>query len=49
MEKLLAVTAIGPDRAGVVRDLSHAINAAGGSIRESRMIASTGKILAAID
>ena len=39
MEKLLAVTAIGPDRAGVVRDLSHAINAAGGSIRESRMIA----------
>lgn len=39
MEKLLAVTAIGPDRAGVVRDLSQAINAAGGSIRESRMIA----------
>ena len=39
MEKLLAVTAIGPDRAGVVRDLSHAINAAGGSSRESRMIA----------
>lgn len=39
MEKLLAVTAIGPDRAGLVRDLSQAINAAGGSIRESRMIA----------
>jgi len=39
MEKLLAVTAIGPDRAGVVRDLSQAINAAGGSIHESRMIA----------
>lgn len=39
MEKLLAVTAIGPDRAGVVRDLSQAISAAGGSIRESRMIA----------
>jgi glycine cleavage system transcriptional repressor len=39
MEKLLAVTAIGPDRAGVVRDLSQAVTAAGGSIRESRMIA----------
>jgi len=39
MEKLLAVTAIGPDRAGVVRDLSLAVTAAGGSIRESRMIA----------
>ncbi len=38
MEKLLAVTAIGPDRAGVVRDLSQAVAAAGGSIRESRMI-----------
>jgi glycine cleavage system transcriptional repressor len=39
MEKLLAVTAIGPDRAGVVRDLSQAVTAAGGSIRESRMMA----------
>ena len=39
MEKLLAVTAIGPDRAGVVRDLSQAVTSAGGSIRESRMIA----------
>jgi len=39
MEKLLAVTAIGPDRAGVVRDLSQAVTAAGGNIRESRMIA----------
>ncbi|MEO8224363.1 MAG: ACT domain-containing protein [Gammaproteobacteria bacterium] len=39
MEKLLAVTAIGPDRAGVVRDLSQAVASAGGSIRESRMIA----------
>jgi glycine cleavage system transcriptional repressor len=38
MEKLLAVTAIGPDRAGVVRDLSQAVTSAGGSIRESRMI-----------
>jgi glycine cleavage system transcriptional repressor len=39
MEKLLAITAIGPDRAGVVRDLSQAVTNAGGSIRESRMIA----------
>lgn len=39
MEKLLAITAIGPDRAGVVRDLSQAVTAAGGSIQESRMIA----------
>lgn len=39
MEKLLAVTAIGPDRTGVVRDLSQAVTAAGGSIRESRMMA----------
>lgn len=39
MEKLLAVTAIGPDRAGVVRDLSQTVTSAGGSIRESRMIA----------
>lgn len=39
MEKLLAITAIGPDRAGLVRDLSQAVTAAGGSIRESRMLA----------
>jgi glycine cleavage system transcriptional repressor len=38
MEKLLAVTAIGPDRAGLVRDLSEAITTAGGNIQESRMI-----------
>lgn len=38
MEKLLAVTAIGPDRAGLVRDLSEAITSAGGNIQESRMI-----------
>jgi glycine cleavage system transcriptional repressor len=38
MEKLLAITAIGPDRAGLVRDLSQAVSGAGGSIRESRMI-----------
>ncbi|MGI9292263.1 MAG: glycine cleavage system protein R [Gammaproteobacteria bacterium] len=37
MEKLLAVTAIGPDRTGLVRDLSQAISSAGGSIMESRM------------
>ena len=38
MEKLLAVTAIGPDRTGLVRDLSEAITGAGGNIQESRMI-----------
>jgi len=37
MEKLLAVTAIGPDRTGLVKDLSEAISAAGGSILQSRM------------
>jgi len=37
MEKLLAVTAIGTDRAGLVRDLSHTISTAGGNILESRM------------
>ena len=37
MEKLLAVTAIGADRTGLVRDVSHAISAAGGSILQSRM------------
>jgi len=38
MENLLAVTAIGPDRAGLVRDLSQAISSAGGNIQESRMV-----------
>ena len=37
MEKLLAVTAIGADRAGLVRDLSRCITTAGGNILESRM------------
>ena len=37
MEKLLAVTAIGPDRTGLVRDLSQAISTSGGSILQSRM------------
>jgi glycine cleavage system transcriptional repressor len=39
MDKLLAITAIGPDRPGLIRDLSQAVTGAGGSIRESRMIA----------
>jgi len=39
MEKLLAVTAIGPDRSGLVRDLSEAITGAGCNIQESRMTA----------
>lgn len=39
MEKLLAVTAIGPDRAGLVRELSEAVTGAGCNIQESRMIA----------
>lgn len=39
MDKLLAITAIGPDRAGLIRDLSQAVSGSGGSIRESRMIA----------
>lgn len=39
MEKLLAITAIGPDRTGLVRDLSQAVAGCGGSIRESRMVA----------
>jgi glycine cleavage system transcriptional repressor len=39
MEKLLAVTAIGPDRAGLVRDISQIVTDAGGNILESRMIA----------
>jgi glycine cleavage system transcriptional repressor len=39
MDKLLAITAMGPDRAGLVRDLSQAVSGSGGGIRESRMIA----------
>jgi glycine cleavage system transcriptional repressor len=39
MEKLLAVTAIGPDRAGLVRDLSEVVTGAGCNIQESRMMA----------
>jgi len=37
MEKLIAITAIGPDRTGLVHDVSKAINGAGGSILQSRM------------
>ena len=36
MDKLLAVTAIGPDRTGIVRDVGACISDAGGNIRESR-------------
>ena len=39
MEKRIAVTAIGPDRAGLIRDLSGIIKDAAGNIHESRMIA----------
>jgi glycine cleavage system transcriptional repressor len=39
MDKLLAVTAIGPDRTGLVRDISQIVTDAGGNIEESRMIA----------
>jgi glycine cleavage system transcriptional repressor len=39
MEKLLAITAIGPDRAGLIRDISRIVTDAGGGIHESRMIA----------
>lgn len=35
----MAITAIGADRAGLVRDLSQAVSGSGGSIRESRMMA----------
>ncbi len=38
-EKQLAVTAIGPDRAGLIRDLSGIVTSAAGNIQESRMIA----------
>ena len=37
MENLLAVTAIGPDRTGLVRDVTKTISTAGGSILQSRM------------
>ncbi|MDP6437105.1 MAG: ACT domain-containing protein [Gammaproteobacteria bacterium] len=37
MEQLLAVTAIGADRTGLVHELSQAISSAGGSILQSRM------------
>ena len=39
MEQRIAVTAIGPDRAGLIRDLSAIITEASGNIHESRMIA----------
>jgi glycine cleavage system transcriptional repressor len=39
MQQYLAITAIGPDRAGLVRDLSKAVADAGGNIEESRMSA----------
>lgn len=39
MEKHIAVTAIGPDRAGLIRDLSGIVAEAAGNIQESRMIA----------
>jgi glycine cleavage system transcriptional repressor len=37
MENLIAVTAIGPDRTGLVRDVTQIISSAGGSILQSRM------------
>ncbi len=39
VNKQLAITAIGPDRAGLVRDLSRIVTNAAGNILESRMIA----------
>lgn len=39
MEQRIAVTAIGPDRAGLIRDLSGVITEAAGNIYESRMMA----------
>jgi len=39
MEKLLAVTAIGSDRTGLIKDVSEVISRAGGNIQHSRMIA----------
>ncbi|MDP6415109.1 MAG: ACT domain-containing protein [Gammaproteobacteria bacterium] len=37
--KQLAITIIGPDRAGLIRDLSKIVTEAAGNIQESRMIA----------
>jgi len=37
--KQLAITVIGPDRAGLIRDLSQIVTDAAGNIQESRMIA----------
>lgn len=39
LQKHLAVTVIGPDRAGLIRDLSKIVTDAAGNIQESRMIA----------
>ncbi len=39
MEKMLAVTAIGPDRTGLIKDISEVLTASGCNILESRMIA----------
>ena len=39
MEQRIAVTAIGPDRAGLIRDLSEIVTEAAGNIQESRMMA----------
>ena len=39
LQKQLAVTVIGPDRAGLIRDLSKIVTDAAGNIQESRMIA----------
>ena len=39
LNKQLAVTVIGPDRAGLIRDLSKIVTGATGNIQESRMIA----------
>jgi glycine cleavage system transcriptional repressor len=37
MNQLLAISAIGPDRTGIVHDLTHVIADCGGNISESRM------------
>lgn len=39
VNKQLAITVIGPDRAGLIRDLSQIVADAAGNIQESRMIA----------
>ena len=38
MSNMFAITAIGADRAGLIRDLSEAVTAAGGNIEASRMV-----------